>query len=447
MRWPRRNLYARLFLWFCAANIATLLISVFVTERFARMAYAAEPNWATLARTASETYVDGGTAALEAWSARLRREGVDATLVEGQRNLLPRPLPPPMRHLLDKLLAEDNVILRPRPELIVAGEKVVGADGVARHLIAFRGPRPPHARIAQLLFVQIALSLLVIAALGWWVARSISGPVAALQSATRRMAAGELSTRLGPRWASDDDELSRLAADFDRMAARIEMLVAQERGVLQDLSHELRSPLARLHLLLDLARRAPSAEAAAHYDRAEREIARLDRIIGEALALSRMETQLPGMTLEPIALAVLIRGRVAESRLEADARAVVLQADLDETLATRGSAVLIERALDNLLANAIKFSDDGGAIDITLHHAGEVAEISVRDHGPGAPDDELAALFRPFFRGANAPRAEGHGLGLAIVERIARVHGGSVTAANAEGGGLRVVLALPILVE
>jgi len=446
MKLPKLNLYARLLLWFVAANIATLVISVAVTERFARHAYRSEPDWTAMAEQASRLYVEQGVHGLGAWREQRHRDGIDATLYEGGRNLLPLPPPPFVRRALDRLLAEDAVVLRPRPDVLVVAERVVGIDGVARHLIAFRGSRPPPPRIEHLLLVQLLLSVLVIGVLGWWVARRIARPVAAIAAATRQMTAGDLAARVGAPWSGRDDELGRLAADFDRMAARIEALIAHERGVLQDVSHELRSPLARLHLLLDLASRGAADGSAPHFARAEAEISRLDRIIGEALALSRMEADLPGMLSERVDVAALLAARGAAFRLDADARGIRIDSPpVAQPLPVIGNAVLLERALDNLLSNAVKFSADGGRIELAARFdsaAGEVA-VEVRDHGPGVPEADLPRLFRPFFRGANAARAEGHGLGLAIVERIVRAHRGSLSATNAEGGGLRVTLRLP----
>jgi two-component system OmpR family sensor kinase len=259
------------------------------------------------------------------------------------------------------------------------------------------------------------------------------------------MAEGELSARVGRQGGLAHDELAQLAGDFDVMAGRIEALVAHDRGVLQDLSHELRSPLARLQLILDLARRGgDSEEGAAYFVQAEQEIARLDRMLGEMLALSRMEGGLPGMEREPLELAEVVHEGVEQSRLEADAQQVELQLTSIDSAMVSGNAMLLERALDNLLANAIKFSPAGGRVEVTLRVDPPFAEISVRDHGPGVPADELALLFRPFFRGSNAARAEGHGLGLAIVQRVVRVHGGSIEVGNAEGGGLEVRLRLPL---
>lgn len=300
----------------------------------------------------------------------------------------------------------------------------------------------PQTREKILLAVQLALSLLCIGLVGWWVARSVAKPVQALRQATRRMAVGELSARVGD---VGHDELAMLAGDFDAMAERIEALVAHDRGVLQDLSHELRSPLARLHLILDLARRSANAqEAAPYFLRAEREIARLDRMTGDMLALSRMESGLPGMQRERLDLGELAQACLQESDLQADARRIALHWQPPEAaVAVTGSPVLLARAVRNLVSNAVKFSPDGGSVEVGVRAVGGMAECVVRDHGPGVPEAELASLFRPFFRGTNAARADGHGLGLAIAQRVARAHGGEIVARNAADGGLEVTLRVP----
>jgi signal transduction histidine kinase len=438
----RRPLYLRLLLWFCIANVATLLVSVFATERIARGIYISEPDWAELAQQADAAYIAGGRKGLQDWTEREHARGLDSRLYQNGRELLDRPPPPPARPPLASLLDSTGIELRPEPEMRIAGQRVTGSDGVARQFIGVRGPKLPHARIEELLLVQIALSLLAIGLVGWWLARSVARPVAAIGDAARRVAEGDFAARVDPRWAGGADEVGLLARDFDRMATRIEALVAHERSVLQDVSHELRSPLARLQLLLDLARRSPPHEAAAHFTRAEGEIERLDRLIGEALALSRMEADLPGMRPEAVDLTTLVRARVEACRPDAEARSLVIDLDAPPPAMIRGSPTLIERVIDNLLSNAIKYSSAGGPIAVRVLRKSDRVELTVRDHGPGVPDAELQLLFRPFFRGTNAARAEGHGLGLAIADRIARAHGGAVAARNAAGGGLAVTLSM-----
>jgi len=453
------RLYLRLLLWFCIANLVTLLVSVFVTERIARYAYGDDPDWAELAEQANNAYIEHGERGLNEWIDDQRRRNIIAALYEGERSVGGRRLPMP-RTAPDG--PPDDFGPAPQPgsergigglmpgrggtarRLVTVGQFVTGSDGVARQLVALRRPRPPFPRLDQVLATQIGISILMIGIVGWWLARSIARPVAAVRAAARRFATGDLAARVPPEFTRSSDEVGDLARDFDRMADRIEALVTSERGVLQDVSHELRSPLARLHLLLDLARQSPPAEAAAHFDRAEHEITRLDQLIGEALALSRLESDLPGAERVPVDLSELLRSRVQDCELEAGMRKLVLEIDELAPLSIAGSGELIGRAVDNLLSNAIKYSDDGGRVRIHLSRAGDEAQIRVRDYGPGVPDEDLPRLFRPFFRGSNAARAEGHGLGLAIVQRVAAAHRGSVSARNASGGGLEVLLRLPL---
>ncbi|MBV8062449.1 MAG: HAMP domain-containing histidine kinase [Nevskia sp.] len=437
-------LYRRLLLWFCLANVVTLLVSVAVTHQLALRTYGGELDWPTLAQAADNAYIKGGTNGLAEWTERTRHdERFLVRLYQDGAELLNRPIPMPLQRHLPQLLGSDSIVLRPTPEVLLVGQRVTGSDGVPRQMVAIRGPRPPYAKLQLLLGVQIVLSLLVIMAVGWWIARSIARPAAALQQAAQRMAAGDLTARVGGSYPQARDELGLLAREFDRMAERIEALVAHERAVLQDVSHELRSPLARLQLILELARQEGGG-AAGHFSRAEHEISRLDLLIGELLALTRMEADLPGMAREAVDLAALAADCVAEAQLEAGAHGTHLRLDTPQPLETLGNAQLLARALDNLLSNAIKYGT-GSEVLVGLRRNGERAELSVRDHGPGVTEADLGKLFRPFYRGANGDRAEGHGLGLAIVQRIVRAHGGDVEAANAPGGGLCITLSLSLI--
>ena len=450
----RTSLYWRLLVWFCVANLLVLVLGGLLAQRFIDYSTAVEINWVALAQEADQAYENGGQNALADWVAQQRQQGVDATLFENGQPLSAIHLYSRLRSELPQWLAAGHsVVMQPHPGFYVAIEPVTGKDGHARQLLAMSRSHQhlrPHARENILLAFQLVLSLLFIGLVGWWVARSVARPVEALRLATRRIAGGELSARVGWRSGMTHDELAQLAGDFDRMAGRIEALVAHDRAVLRDLSHELRSPLARLHLILDLARRSNASneagptEAAAYFEQAEQEIARLDRMLGDMLALSRMEAGLPGMERERLELVDVVRGCLEQSRLAADSHPVELRLTSVDSAAISGSATLVERALDNLLANAIKFSPAGGIVEVTLGIDGRFAELTVRDHGPGVPEAEQDLLFRPFFRGSNAGRADGHGLGLAIVQRVVQVHDGSIEARNAEGGGLEIRLRLPL---
>lgn len=446
----KSSLYWRLLIWFCVANLLVLFLGGLLTRGFIEYTTTVEINWAALAQSADQAYESGGRPALAEWVQQQRREGVDATLFEQGQPLSNVHMPLSVQRSLPGWLgAGRDIVLQPWPGLYVAVQRVAGDDGQIRQLVAVSRTHTrlrPQTREKILLAIQLALSLLFIGLVGWWVARSVAKPVEALRDATRRMAAGELSSRVGSPGRQAPDELVQLARDFDTMAERIEALVAHDRGVLQDLSHELRSPLARLHLILDLAQRsAGTAEAEPYFRQAEQEITRLDRMTGEMLALSRLEGGLPGMSRERLDLAELARSCMKQAGLEADARQIRLQwMSGGNPVGVVGSPLLLERALGNLIANAIKFSPEGGSVELAVHTHDGRAEFSIRDHGPGVPDGELESMFRPFFRGSNAAHADGHGLGLAIVQRVAKVHGGEIRARNGGGGGLEVRLSLPL---
>ncbi|HEY9130624.1 MAG TPA: HAMP domain-containing sensor histidine kinase [Dyella sp.] len=445
----RSPLFWRLLLWFCAVNLLALLLGGVLTRRFIEYSSAQDVDWPSIAQAATQAYETGGKDGFDAWARQQRREGVDVTLYEDGQPLRILRLPTSLREQLPGLLdAQRDVQLEPWPGYYLAVQQITGSDGTVRQMVATSSSRArvsPRTRQQIFLAVQLGLSLLFIAIAGWWVARGVARPVDVLRDATRRMAAGEFSARIGAPWSSQHDELGQLARDFNGMAERIETLIAHERGVLQDLSHELRSPLARLHLIMDLAQHSHSSgEAAGHFAHAEREIVRLDRMTGEMLALSRLEAGLPGMEREPVRLDALLSERLHAAELDAQAKHIELVRDNPAEIVVYGSAMLIDRALDNLISNAIKFAPTQSRIDARLSVDGDKAVLGIRDRGPGVPEEELGLMFRPFYRGSNASRAEGHGLGLAIVQRVVHAHGGDIQARNAEGGGLDVVMRLPL---
>ncbi|WP_266158810.1 sensor histidine kinase [Dyella silvatica] len=445
----RSPLFWRLLIGFCAVNLLVLLLGGFLTRRFIEYSTIQEVNWTELAQSANQAYENGGVDALDDWARQQRQDGVEATLFEKGQALREVRLPLAIRQSIPTWLGEQrDLVLKPWPGYEVAVQQVSGSDGHTRQLVAFSNARarlPRGVRQKVSLVVQLGLSLLLIGVAGWWIARSVSRPIEALRHATKRMTAGEFSARVAQRWSAKHDELGQLSRDFNAMAERTETLINHDRGVLQDLSHELRSPLARLQLILDLAQHSKQAdEAAAHFQRAEREIGRLDRLTAEMLALSRLESGLPGIEREPLDLSELVAERLRVASVEAEARGISLQLNHAAALIVSGNAILLERALDNLIANAIKFSPEHGRVDVSVLLIQGHADVTIRDHGPGVPLDELQLLFRPFFRGSNAVRADGHGLGLAIAQRVAHVHGGEIYAKNGEGGGLEVQFRMPV---
>jgi signal transduction histidine kinase len=234
------------------------------------------------------------------------------------------------------------------------------------------------------------------------------------------------------------------------MAGRIETLVGAQTRLLRDISHELRSPLARLSVALDLARKRAGAAAEGYLDRIEREANRLNEMIGQLLALSRLESNGNGLRSETFDLAALVREVAADADFEAQARNCSVVVEECDPCVTKGTRQLLQSAVENVVRNAVRYTPEGTAVKISLRcrreEGGGEAVITVKDVGAGVPEESLKEIFRPFYRLDSSRTREtgGTGLGLAITERAVRLHGGIVKAENLKDGGFRIELRLPV---
>ena len=279
-------------------------------------------------------------------------------------------------------------------------------------------------------------SLLFAALLAWYFSR----PIRALQRAFDAAAAGDLAPRFAhaaPRLIGD--ELAELGHDFDRMSAQLRALMDGQRRLLHDVSHELRSPLARLQAAIGLAHQRPD-RLQASLERIERESVRMDRLVGELLTLSRLEAATTLPATEPVDLVEMVDQIADDARFEAGA---VVDVDAPEPVTVRGAPDLLWSAVENIVRNAVKHGA-GGPVNVCLHPDGDLVHIEVLDKGPGIAPEHLGDVFEPFFR-SNPTRnnVDGHGLGLAIAKRVVETHGGRISAANRAEGGLRVTITLP----
>lgn len=275
-------------------------------------------------------------------------------------------------------------------------------------------------------------------------ARYLSGPIRTLRSAAQRLGEGDLSVRVSPQLEGADNETAALGSEMDAMAERIEALLDGQKRLLRDVSHELRSPLARLNIALELLRRKTPAEASSIIDRIERESARLDEMIGELLTLSRLEA---GAEVEKgeLDLSELVRGIADDVGFEADKKGARVDLGRVDDVSIDANRELLLRTIENVMRNAVRFTEPGTAVEVELAQRNGSVTLTVRDHGPGVPEASLEAIFQPFYRVEDhrARKEGGAGIGLAIAERAARLHGGSIRAKNESGGGLRVELTLP----
>lgn len=273
----------------------------------------------------------------------------------------------------------------------------------------------------------------------YWLVSHLVAPIIQLRTATRRLAAGDLTTRVDARLRNRRDELGVLGRDFDLMAERIESLMNAQNRLIADISHELRSPLARLTVALGLVRETAGPEATEDLDRIETETGRLNTMIGHLLTLSRLESGRPVAETTPVDLARLVHDIAADADFEARSRNCSVRVLASTECALTGTAALLRSAVENVVRNAVRYTRAGTAVEISLTRGRtgqdqpEYAVIQVRDHGEGVPEESLEHLFHPFYRieDARDRQSGGTGLGLAISERAVRLHGGTVIAANA----------------
>ena len=270
-------------------------------------------------------------------------------------------------------------------------------------------------------------------------ARYLTNPVRELQRVVDRFGQGDFSVRAR---VSRGDEMGHLAHTFNIMAERIQLLMAAERRLLLDISHELRSPLARLSVAVELARMGEDLDA--HLNRIQKEADRLNGLVGELLQVTRAEGDSSRLRSQTVALDQLIGTVVEDGRLEAEARGCGITSEA-LPLSISGDPELLRRAAENIVRNAIRYSPQGKNVEVTLTRTGDRALIQVRDYGPGVPEQSLTRLFDAFYRvEADRDRASGGvGLGLAIARRAVELHQGTVTAVNAHPG-LRVTIDLPL---
>jgi len=286
------------------------------------------------------------------------------------------------------------------------------------------------------------LAVIIAAATALLLATSLSSPIVRLQRATRGLAAGRLDTRVGAPFNRRKDEVGTLARDFDTMAEQIQALITDKEVLLRDVSHELRSPLARIRVALALAQRKADATAQQDLVRIEQETERLDQLVGQILTLSKLRSS----SLEhhvDVDLSEIVTEVVADARFEHPA--VRISCEPGAVPPVQGHEAELASAIENVLRNALIHSGPDADVKVELAQSPTEVVVTIADNGPGVPEEDLKRLFEPFYR-ADPSRdhtKSGYGLGLAIASSIIERHGGTVEAANRPGGGLAVSFRLP----
>ena len=455
-----RTLFFKIFLWFwlaMAALIAAIIVTVTTTqnEPIGPGLRDAAANAVTIyAQSAAEIFERGGKAALFSYFERIEREtGNQAYLFDAQgAELSGRQADAEFVELARRAQTSDKAEFNFSGFQMAVAKRQTSVDG-RRVVLVSRMRRTsmfePRASMAVRLLRGLAM-LLTAGVVCFWLARYLTSPLVKLSRAAKRLAGGDLSARAGLTGARRD-EIGDLSRDFDQMAERIESLMTAQRRLLSDISHELRSPLARLCVALELARQKSGPEAATALDRIEREATRLNSMISQLLTLTKLESGAETAQRREVDLAKLVREVAEDAEFEARGKNRTVKVFAADPCAVAGNETLLQSAVENVFRNALRYTPEQKAVEIALRRelngANGFAIITVRDYGVGVPPEALAKIFQPFYRVADARERQtgGVGLGLSIAERAMRWHGGEAFAANAEGGGLIVTLRLPLL--
>lgn len=310
----------------------------------------------------------------------------------------------------------------------------------------------PSSREKRYLLSRLAIALVVSCLACFLLARYLTIPIIRLREAARRLAAGDLTVRIPPPQSRRWDEIGELADDFDQMSRRIAALLTSQQQLLANISHELRSPLARLNVALELARQVSPPEAEKALRRIEWEAEKLNELIGRLLTFSRLETSIEALKTEPLDLLTLLQEIVEDADFEARGRNREVHCEVQGggDFLLVGDKALLASAIENVIRNALFYTPEETTVRVVLDRRQKEgrfwAEIQVRDQGPGVPEEALDRLFEPFFRVSRRAQGSstGSGLGLAIAERAVHLHQGTVKAWNSPEGGLVVEIILPL---
>ena len=467
------SLFVRIFVLFWIAMALIVGGSIAVTFTAAAREYEArelQHRPAAIAIQASEVLGKGGIAALQKWLSANEHSIADRELYiigPDGKDILGRRLSENAARRLEYFNRESMSELEPdasppspppppppprnfRPQR--AAPQIVGPDGSTYTVLLV--PRRPSIfgalSLPGISLMILCIALVVSAIASWWLAQHLSAPIRRIQEGARALASENLDARAGASLRVSagledrKDEVAVLARDFDAMADGLIANRAAVTRLLRDISHELRSPLARMRLAVGLARR-PMADNTLQLDRLEREIERLDDLISQVLKLARLHGTDAPIERESFDIGEMIEEIVHDANFEGAAKGCKVSIEGAAGLTVNGNRELLRSAVENVLRNAVRYSPPGASVEVAVERGDGGFAISIRDRGPGVPAGDLERIFEPFFRVAESRDRDtgGEGIGLAITSQVMRAHGGSAKAGNRAGGGLEVRLGLP----
>lgn len=421
------------------------------------MTFAAVVSWinqTVILSNAIEEPAEVFQSRFERFKQKLTRDLSKGDTLEVRRTL--KALPRGLRHhifVLDEqgreLSGRDRLLkMNKQARVRTNRHRVHDANGKQYTLVTInrRPPRPLMAPGPEGVGLRLGVAAIVSALVSLLLARYLAAPLGQLSRVSRELATGDLAARVGAPLEKRQDEFGQLARDMDEMASRLQASQQANRRLLRDVSHELRSPLARLRVALEIARNKDQSQVAAELNRIELESERLEQLVDEVLSLLRETSGFYELKLERFELGELLQDLVNVVNYEINEAGSRVDLQATAGLFIEADRELLWRTFENLLRNAIVHSGGQPVIGISAQRSGDEIRVTVSDSGPGIPEPHISRIFEPFYRvdEARNRRSGGHGLGLAIAASAVRRHGGAISAANRSRGGLAVTVRLPV---
>ena len=455
-----RSLSLKIFLWFWLAvlvgSIAFLSVALWFPSQtiLGRAADYFAFNLTTTGKMGIDLYEQEGSAAMEDFLGSI--ETISAfklhIVTEQGTPLTGGPPSPAVLALAWRAIAEEDIQTRDWSTHPLIAQHITSDSGRHYAIVLELPAGLVHLlkQMASAFAFRFAAALLASGVVCFLMVRYLTSPIRKLQAAVRKFSMGDLSVRVAGKLGSRKDEIADLGRDFDKMAARIETLMHAHELLLRDAAHELRSPLTRLNVALEIARKHGNAPMEGYLNRIATEAEKLSRLISQVLLLSRLENIDVELRLESVCLEKLIDRIVQDANFEGQDRNATISFRIEQPVTFKADSRLLHSAIENVVRNALRFSPSGSEVDIVQStqktDARSTAVVTISDMGPGVPRETLSELFTPFFRvaGKQERSSDGAGIGLAIAKRAVSLHRGAIRAVNRSAGGLSVEISLPI---
>lgn len=449
-----RSLYWKIFLSFWLATILIIITTAWVTSEIAQKSSIPAREQVFMdsyANAAVATFESGQHTALKKWLTQTGdAKKMTMYLLCSTGEIIGNQHPPDIIKRITAELVDDQLVegMLKFGDIIVSHE-ILSTTGRAYRLAAVSEKPLSHFVIIPWagLTIRLTIAIVISGLICYMLSIYLTQPLRSLGMAAKSIATGKLNTRVGHFKGHTRDEIAELSSEFDRMAEQLEDLIHSKERLLQDISHELRSPLARLQIAIELGRQQSKHLAEKEFDRMEVECLRLNTLIGEILQFARLDKSVDELALTNVNIPQLLEKIISDAHFEFGTQQSLIQLEHTFSCDLWVDERLIYRAIENIIRNAIRFSPINKMVTVSLSTNQTATEllIEINDEGPGVPEEQLETIFNPFYRvdSSREKKTGGYGLGLAIAQKSIQLHQGTIVASNRVNGGLCVSIMLP----